>query len=96
MALIDVESGELRQQANAVKQGAANVDEVVQQLTAQVRDLAGRWRGSASEGFQTLWDEWQRGAVQLQEGMQGIGNFLDSAATQYEETENTIASATHH
>jgi WXG100 family type VII secretion target len=93
VALI-VEFQELQDQAEAVKRGATQVDDIVQQLTTQVRDLAGRWQGSASEGFQNLWDEWQRGAIQLQEGMQGIGQFLDTAAKQYQETEDSIASST--
>jgi WXG100 family type VII secretion target len=93
MAIIDVESAELRQQAQSVKNGAAEVNELVTRLTGQVQDLAGRWRGSASEGFQGLWDEWQRSATQLREAMQGIGDFLQQAAETYEQAEDSIKSS---
>lgn len=90
MAIIDVESAELRQQAHSVKSGAAEVNDLVSRLTGQVQDLAGRWRGSASESFQTLWDEWKTSASQLREAMDGIGGFLDNAAQTYEDAENAI------
>ncbi|MBB5868609.1 WXG100 family type VII secretion target [Allocatelliglobosispora scoriae] len=93
MSMIDVESAELRQQSDAVNRGAATVDETVQQLTGQVRDLSGRWRGSAAESFQSLWDEWQRSATQLHEAMTGIGDFLRQAADTYENAEDSIKSS---
>jgi WXG100 family type VII secretion target len=96
MSLIDVDSVELRQQSQAVQKGAETVDETVQHLTNQVRDLANRWKGAASESFQTLWDEWQSSATQLHEAMQGIGDFLRNAAETYEGAEDSIKSSSGH
>jgi WXG100 family type VII secretion target len=93
MAAIDVESTELRQQAQSVRSGASEVNDIVGRLTGQVQELSGRWRGSASESFQGLWDEWQRGAQQLREAMQGIGDFLERAAETYEQAEDSIKSS---
>lgn len=93
MARIGVQSEELRQQAGAVKTGAAEVNEILSRLTGQIQALASTWEGAASAAFQTRWQEWQTGAAQVQQAMDGMGVFLDQAALTYEETEESLRAA---
>ena len=93
MARIGVQSEELRQQAATVKVGAGEVNDILSRLTAQIQTLASSWEGAASAAFQTRWQEWQAGAAQVQQAMDGMGIFLDEAARAYEETEESLRAA---
>ena len=93
MARIGVQSEELRQQAGAVKAGAAEVNDILGRLTGQIQTLASSWEGAASAAFQARWQEWQAGAAQVQQAMDGMGIFLDQAAVTYEETEESLRAA---
>ena len=93
MPRIGVQSEELRQQSSAVKAGAAEVNDILGRLTGQIQSLASTWEGAASAAFQTRWQEWQTGAAQVQQAMDGMGIFLDEAARTYEETEESLRAA---
>ena len=93
MARIGVQSEELRQQAGTVKVGASEVSEILSRLTGQIQTLASSWEGAASAAFQARWQEWQAGAAQVQQAMDGMGIFLDEAARTYEETEEALRAA---
>ena len=93
MARIGVQSEELRQQAGAVKGGAAEVSDTLGRLTGQIQSLAASWEGAASAAFQTRWQEWQAGASQVQQAMDSMGIFLEEAARTYEDTEEALRAA---
>jgi WXG100 family type VII secretion target len=93
MGFIKVTPEELRSQATQVNQGATEVQEILARLLGQVHDLASRWEGAGSAAFQQLYDEWQQGANMTKQGMEGIANFLNAAAQQYEDTDAAVASA---
>ena len=93
MAKLAVQSEDLRTQSAAVKSGAADVNDVLGRLTAQIADLAARWEGGASQAFQARWQDWQTGAQSVQQAMDAMGIFLEQAAGAYEETEETLRSA---
>ena len=93
MGFIKVTPEELRTQSSAVTSGAGEVQEILQRLLGQVRDLAGKWEGAGSASFQQMYDEWANGAEMTRQGMEGIAKFLNDAAQQYEDTDQAIASA---
>lgn len=93
MGFIKVTPEELRAQSTAVTAGQNEVQEVLQRLLGQVRDLAGKWEGAGSSSFQQMYDEWQKGAEMTRQGMEGIAKFLNDAAQSYEDTDKAIASA---
>ena len=93
MGFIKVTPEELRTQSEQVAQGAAEVQDILSRLLGQVRDLAGRWEGAGSASFQSLFDEWSRGADMTREGITGIASFLNSAAQQYEDVDVAISQA---
>ena len=93
MPKLAVQSEDLRDQSNAVKNGANEVSDILTRLTQQISDLASRWEGGASEAFQSRWQEWQTGAKNVQQAMDDMGVFLQQAAEAYEETENSLKTA---
>lgn len=93
MARITVTSEDLHQQSSRVATGAQEVDAILSRLTGEIQNLASSWAGGASEAFQSRWQEWQTGAQQVREAMEGMGVFLAEAARAYEETEEQLRSA---
>ncbi|OLT00612.1 hypothetical protein BJF90_34230 [Pseudonocardia sp. CNS-004] len=88
-----MQSEELRQQAAEVKAGAGEVNDILSRMTGRIQTLASSWEGAASAAFQARWQEWQVGAAQVQQAMDGMGIFLDEAARTYEETEDSLRAA---
>lgn len=93
MATIGVQSEELSAQSGRVGAGAEEVEATLARLTGEIAALAGSWQGSASEAFQSRWQEWQTGANQVQLAMRNMGEFLQQAASAYETTENELRAA---
>lgn len=93
MATIGVQSEELHAQHGRVINGASEVEAILSRLTGEIANLAGSWQGSASQAFQSRWQEWQTGATQVQQAMQNMGQFLQQAAQSYETTEEELRSA---
>jgi WXG100 family type VII secretion target len=91
---IDVTPQELRDTATSVRRGSDDVQHVLSSLAAHVQALS--WRGSASEGFQSMFQEWQQGAQQVREAMDGIASLLAQAAQAYEDTDAGIRANTGH
>ena len=93
MALIRVTSEELAAQGARTRSASANVNDTLSALRGQIADLSGRWEGAASGSFQALYEEWQRGAVQVQTSLEGIAVFLNQGAATYDDVEHAIATA---
>ena len=92
MNRLTVDSSDLRAQSGLVRGGASDVNETLSRMTGQIADLASRWEGSASQAFQTRWQEWQTSAQHVQQAMENMGVFLEQAAQRYEETEANLTS----
>lgn len=93
MATIGVQSEELHAQSGRVVSGASEVSQILARLTGEIANLAGSWQGSASDAFQSRWQEWQTGASQVQQAMENMGQFLDQAALAYERNEDELRAA---
>jgi len=92
MSQIKVTSEELLATSQALSTGADNVDQELTSLRAKVDALIGaQWSGAASASFNELYQEWQRGAAQVQEALQGISQMLDGTARTYQDTEDALA-----
>jgi WXG100 family type VII secretion target len=91
---IDVTPTELHDTAKQVRQGSADVQQVLASLATKVQNLT--WRGSGSEGFQLMFEDWKRGAAQVNEAMEGIASLLGQAADAYDRTDQDIRANTGH
>lgn len=96
MGAIRVTPEELEAQASQVRSQADQVSQVLSTLQSQVADLATRWEGSGSSGFQALFEEWRQSASQVHEAMQGIANLLAQGAAVYRDADASVRSGTGH
>jgi WXG100 family type VII secretion target len=93
MSTFKVTSTDLSALGNRVAQGSEETQTLLSNLAGQVEALTGVWDGQAASNFQGLYREWQQGASQVKEAMDGISQFLVQAAQTYEQTEAQIAQA---
>jgi len=93
MANIAVTPEQLQSVATQLNSGAANIESTLGQLAAQVAPLQSEWQGVAQARFQELWAEWQRSSRGIQEALHGISQLTQQAGSNYEQTEQSIASS---
>jgi early secretory antigenic target protein ESAT-6 len=93
MPNIAVTPEQLQSVSGQLNAGAANIESTLSQLASQVAPLQSEWQGVAQARFQELWAEWQRSSRGIQEALHGISQLTQQAATNYDETEQGIASS---
>lgn len=92
MGTIKVTSEQLTSVASQLQSGSSEVENQLASMRSQVNGLVDAdWGGAASDSFRNLWEQWQTGAGQLREALEGIHGMLSSAARTYQETEDTLA-----
>src|SRR5918996_267931 len=77
--------------AGQLNAGAANIEQINQQLQGQVAPLGSDWAGVAQARFHELWAEWQRSSQGIQHALQGISQLMTQASANYADTEAAIA-----
>lgn len=82
---------QLQQVSGQLRAGAANIDGTLGQLASQVAPLGSDWAGVAQARFLELWAEWQRGAQQIHEALNGISQLMSQAGTGFEQNDQAIA-----
>jgi WXG100 family type VII secretion target len=91
VAQIVVTADELDSVASQLAQGA---DQVMQQFNLLKGKLDGLvssgWQGSASAAYQNTYDEWNKGATQVQQALESLATMLKGAATTYRSTEEAL------
>ena len=91
MSLIKVTSEDLHTLSGNVSTGSNQIQDQLQRMQNEVLNVVGGdWQGSASGQFHSLWEEWQRSAAGLKDALDGISRLLQSAGTQYQNTEDAI------
>jgi WXG100 family type VII secretion target len=90
---IRVTPEQLQQVSGQLAGGASNIDGTLGQLASTVAPLGSDWAGVAQARFQELWAQWQRSAQQLNEALTGISQLMQQAGSNYESTEQAIASS---
>lgn len=81
----------IRNASNEVKQGAARIQNQLDDLKAGVQKIAASWQGVAQEGYQARQAQWDQSAADLQQALQQISVSLDNAAQSYQATETKNA-----
>jgi WXG100 family type VII secretion target len=91
MSYIKVTAEELHSVSGQLGTAAQNINDANTSAMGQVNGLVGAgWEGAASTQFDTLFNSWKTGAMQVQEALAGIGQLLNNAATTYTQTEEQI------
>ncbi len=91
MAMIKVTSEQLASLAANLKSGNEQVQQQLASMRGQVAPVAADWQGAAAGNFQQLWQEWDQGAKQIQEALDGIAMLLQKAAQTYDAAESSIS-----
>ncbi|MBF9073851.1 WXG100 family type VII secretion target [Streptacidiphilus fuscans] len=87
-----VNFGTVSQASSDVRQTAQRVQQQLDDLKAGVQRIAASWEGKAQEGYQARQREWDTSAADLHSVLEQIAGALDSAAQNYQATENRNAS----
>lgn len=91
---ITVTSEDLHNLSGQVSQGSAQIQDQLNALRNQVTAVVGTsWQGAASGQFHQLYEEWQQGAAQVKQALDGISKLLSTAGQQYQQTEDAIKSS---
>src|SRR4051794_34355011 len=92
MSLIKVTAEELQSTSSQLDRAAQQIQSINSGAMGQVNNLVGAgWEGAASGQFSALFQEWTKGAQQVQEALAGISQLLNSAGQAYQQTEDQIA-----
>jgi WXG100 family type VII secretion target len=96
MALIKVTSEDLATVAAQLSSGSEEIDSQLTTMRGLVQSLvASNWQGAASSAFDTLYQQWNTSAANLQEALDGISRLVANAATAYANTEQQIQQSMH-
>ena len=90
MGKLKVTSEQLISLSGSLKNGSESVQSQLDSMRRQIEPLAADWEGAASGQFQSMWNEWQSGAKQVREALEGISKLLKGAGEAYERTEADI------
>ena len=76
-----------------VSTGSGGIAGELAALRGALVPLDGEWQGRAREQFRELYDQWDAGARQLQQALDGIAGLLGRAGDSYAQAERAVASS---
>jgi WXG100 family type VII secretion target len=78
----------LHSAANDCRTAMDNVNAEASKVRGAKESVAARWRGGASNTFQSVMDKWLVDANKLLEALQGISELLDKTASTHRSNED--------
>jgi len=93
MAGIIVTPEELESLSSRIGSASQEVQGIIGKLLSEVNALEGSFVGQGANAFRNLHQQWNTGANQTREGMEGLAHFLKSAADAYRTTDQQIGAA---
>lgn len=88
---IRVTPEQLQSVSSQLSSGAANIEQILNQLKGQVAPLGSDWVGAAQGQFMELWQQWQNDGMGLFNALTQIAQLMNQAATRYQETDQANA-----
>ena len=92
MSEILLRAEDARSSANDMKNEAASATENFDRLNRKLASLADSFRGQTAQAFDRQYEDWKKNARGLIEALDGLGQFLDQAATAIEDVDGQLAS----
>lgn len=80
----------VQQAGNSFDTHANNLEDVINQVSANVRTLADSWTGPAQAQFQMLADQWGRDVNQMHQTLLQIAQNLKTAGESYGQLDDSI------
>ncbi len=90
MAVIGVDTEEIRSVAQRVQLGADDAESQRTTLLGQIQGLQGNWQGSASDALQELYQRWDQQAKALNETLTQLAQQMNGAAEDYDDNERGV------
>lgn len=93
MANVAVTYEEMRSAGRQLQAGKNDIETRLSQLKSQVEQLVagGYVTDASSKQFQTSYEEFDKGARQMIEGLEGMNSYLNSAADAFEQTDQQLS-----
>ncbi|HEY7833557.1 MAG TPA: WXG100 family type VII secretion target [Ktedonobacterales bacterium] len=88
---IRVTPDQLTQVSSQLSSGAANIENILQQLKSQVAPLGSEWASAAQVQFMELWQQWQNDGMGLFNALTQMSQLMNQAAERYRETDQANA-----
>lgn len=88
---ISVTPDQLRQESTHVVTKAGDARTEFGALRTRLLGLEAMFTGAAQDKFQERYTEWDTHAKGLVDALEGLGKFLETAATTLEDTDNQLA-----
>ena len=95
MANVNVTYEQMRDQATKLANGRVEIENMLTQLKAQVESLVanGFVTDTASQTFNTSYQEFTTGVTTTLEGLDGMATYLNKAAETFQNVDTELASA---
>ena len=95
MANVNVTYAEMQSAANQLRAGESQIEGDLAKLKKLVDNLVagGYVTDTSSKQFEASYTEFNTGATKMIQGLNGMGQYLDSAAKAFHETDAQLASA---
>ena len=92
MTEIKLRASEAREMAARVRSEANAATDQMNSLRSYLSNLSSSFTGQTATAFENAFNEWKTGADNMLTGLEGLGDFLNSAASKIEEVDADIAS----
>jgi WXG100 family type VII secretion target len=95
MANLNVTYGDMQAAAGQLTQGEAQINSDLARLKKLIDNLvaSGYVTDSSSKQFQASYEEFNSGATKMIAGLNGMSQYLKSAAKAFQETDSSLANA---
>ena len=92
---VRVDPATMQRVARAVNDGAEDLRNRLADLDRTVAALLGGWRGASGSAYAAAWEQWHRGAGEVQAGLSILARSLAKAGAGYQQNETQSARALH-
>lgn len=91
-AEILLKPSEAREHANRMRDAAGQSRDAFESLHRSLGTLSDSFRGQAQVAFESRYTDWNAGATQAIEALEGLERWLNQAATTLEDTDAQLSS----
>ena len=96
MANVHVDYQELQRSSSQLKSGQQDVESQLARLKSMIDNLvsSGFVTDQASGKFQQSYEQWNSGAKNVIQGLQGMSSFLEKAIAQHQQLDSELSKST--
>jgi WXG100 family type VII secretion target len=96
VANVHVDYQELQRSSSQLKSGQQDVESQLARLKSMIDNLvsSGFVTDQASGKFQQSYDQWNSGAKNVIQGLQGMSSFLEKAIAQHQQLDSELSKST--